>query len=663
MRWGLLCREAPARRRAMEAIPRRTRGMRKTRPAAARRAPTWRRRASLEALRVQLSGKHLERLDAVVGDAGQERPGQEREPSSLERREVPVRRHLPEPGLQTWSLRIRGDQQLRVPGEELLFGRRGVADKARFGSDVDRAGVIAQVLERRLGTGGEWIGAHCQNADRPCTAELPGQLGYPLLGAADQLPGALGMAEGAADDVDVRVDVLERFEAIDDEQRHAGAAQQGQRGRLGVARGQNEIRAEGDHALRVAALQLGIGGGLGRGQAEGWVAAEVAEGGDLRRVGEGEQELVGANGLADDPSRRPGGRRRGNQRREKEAPDHGTLPPRQSARVRRRAHSTTCSVAPRKSPVSPPARRRNRTAHAAAVTAATTSRPASTLPSIRYAAKALPKSSATQPLATATCKPPAPAIGALLAPSGDTEGKSAIIHTGGSRASDCVSTSASGAALARAERRATRRRSAMQRAAAPKLPMRLSRRMTNSLSRSVAPPSASAVSARPSSWNAPVSSIPAETARAAATTVPARAESIITAARAAPSTAPTRGKCAELQRSSSGLKGNPPTGSRVRKPKAAGRPRSAVIMRRSPVPRPRRRSPCGNGGRRHDRGGKAQAMRRWPRRGGAGGRGEASLPAPPAHADGRAQWNGERTGMMVASRAPTAPAPARPRRR
>src|ERR1700682_652675 len=107
MRWGLLCREAPARRPATEAALRRRRGMRKTRPAAARRAPTWRRLASLEPLRVQLTGKRLERLDAVVGDAGQERPGQEHEPSSLERGEVPVGGHLPEPALQTRPLRVR----------------------------------------------------------------------------------------------------------------------------------------------------------------------------------------------------------------------------------------------------------------------------------------------------------------------------------------------------------------------------------------------------------------------------------------------------------------------------------------------------------------------------------------------------------------------------
>src|SRR6266436_1229997 len=105
---------------------------------------------------MQVSSERLERRDAVVGDAGEERPGQEHEAAGPEGRKVLVRRHLPEPRLELWSLRIRGDQQLWVPGEELFIGRGSMADQASFGGHVDRARVIAQVLEGRLRAGGEW---------------------------------------------------------------------------------------------------------------------------------------------------------------------------------------------------------------------------------------------------------------------------------------------------------------------------------------------------------------------------------------------------------------------------------------------------------------------------------------------------------------------------
>src|SRR6266481_8012868 len=162
---------------------------------------------------------------------------------------------------------------------------------------------------------------------------------------------------------------------------------------------------------------------------------------------------------------------------------HRTPPPRQSASVSSSAHSTTCSVAPRKSPVSPPARRMKRTPHTTAVRPATASRPTSSLQSRIPARPTAPKSRAIQPLATVTWAAPAPTTPLVLAPPGETEGKIAIIHTGGSRASACVSKRASGANPASAARSATRSRSAMQSAAAPKLPIRLSRRITNSFSR------------------------------------------------------------------------------------------------------------------------------------------------------------------------------------
>jgi len=137
-----------------------------------------------------------------------------------------------------------------------------------------------------------------------------------------------------------------------------------------------------------------------------------------------------------------------------------------------------CSVAPRKSPVSPPARRRKRTAQAAAVRRRPRAGPRAVFP--RSDRREGAAEEQRHPAArNRHCEGPAPAIAELLAPSGDTEGKSAIIHTGGSRASDCVSTSASGAAPASAERR-RREEGGHAEAAAPKLPMRLSRRMTNS---------------------------------------------------------------------------------------------------------------------------------------------------------------------------------------
>src|SRR5438552_5110980 len=108
---------------------------------------------------------------------------------------------------------------------------------------------------------------------------------------------------------------------------------------------------------------------------------------------------------------------------------HRRSPPCQSTSVRSRVHSRACSVAPRKSPVSPPARRTKRMPQMTAVSVATATRPASTPQSRNFPATAPPKRRATQPLATATCEPPARAMLLLFAPSGDTEGKSAILQT------------------------------------------------------------------------------------------------------------------------------------------------------------------------------------------------------------------------------------------
>jgi hypothetical protein len=80
-------------------------------------------------------------------------------------------------------------------------------------------------------------------------------------------------------------------------------------------------------------------------------------------------------------------------------------------------------------------------------------------------------------------------------------------------------------------------------ASAPKLPMRLSRMISNLRSGVRPPPKPSAVSARPSSCSPPVSRIAAATVQTAATAAgsPRLRAAQNTAAASAPSTAPTTG--------------------------------------------------------------------------------------------------------------------------
>src|SRR2546430_3520061 len=139
-----------------------------------------------------------------------------------------------------------------------------------------------------------------------------------------------------------------------------------------------------------------------------------------------------ARGQVEPPVTAVGDRDRGMPCAQEEA--HRTPLPHQRASVSRRVHSTTCSVAPRKSPVNPPSRRIKRMPHATAVRPATASRPTSKLHSRNPVTAAPPKSSAIQPPATAPSAPPARTTPPLLPPSRATEGQIAPRHTRGRRA-------------------------------------------------------------------------------------------------------------------------------------------------------------------------------------------------------------------------------------
>ena len=96
-------------------------------------------------------------------------------------------------------------------------------------------------------------------------------------------------------------------------------------------------------------------------------------------------------------------------------------------------------------------------------------------------------------------------------------------------------------------------------ARAPKAPTRESFMMTSARSRSLLPPRPSATSARPSSWNAPVSRTPSTVPSTATTSgaIGAAGNSANSAALAIamvpPTSHPTPGKCAALARNIAGL--------------------------------------------------------------------------------------------------------------
>jgi len=222
--------------------------------------------------------------------------------------------------------------------------------------------------------------------------------------------------------------------------------------------------------------------------------------------------------------------------------------------------------------------------------------------------------------------------------------RSASSTPAGSRASDCVSTSA-----AARRWRAGRGGDAKKRPC--EAPREASMRCPEDDEHLVAIGSAAqrvGVSARPPRGR-PGEDIPAETASVAATTVPAQRRAHHGGESSA-DTAPTRESAPELQRSSSGLRGTAHR-SRVR----SQRPRQATKrVHHAPFRYPGEAKVAMRNGGEQDR----EETRKQCAAGLAeaeGGRRRLAS-TPPAHADGRAQWNGERTGTMVASRAPTAPA-------
>jgi hypothetical protein len=156
-----------------------------------------------------------------------------------------------------------------------------------------------------------------------------------------------------------------------------------------------------------------------------------------------------------------------------------------------------------------------------------------------------------------------------------TYGSAAICQTGAARAAEHTTGNAHAASGPRRARSAARPPMESTSAHAPNTPMRLSFRMSRIFSRSKAPPSASDVSASPSSWKAPVRSSDAPTAPSAAKAPPSGSSARLTHPARPPRTSPTSGKCAGAHRQSSSEYGKPPTGSRVRKTNAARAPRSA----------------------------------------------------------------------------------------
>ena len=112
-------------------------------------------------------------------------------------------------------------------------------------------------------------------------------------------------------------------------------------------------------------------------------------------------------------------------------------------------------------------------------------------------------------------------------------------------------------------------------AMAPKAPTRESFMINRARSRPSAPPRPSATSARPSSWNAPVSNTPAAVPKTATTkgasgvSGSSSSSSQLRPASRPPTSQPTPGKCPALARSMSGLKpthsaSGPVTGMRVK---------------------------------------------------------------------------------------------------
>ena len=191
-----------------------------------------------------------------------------------------------------------GHEHLYVPDQQPFRGRGGVPLQARLGGHVQGARVVAEVLEGGACSRCEGIEAGAEHTHRPHTLQ-PRSQGLDPAPALDNegfSPGLL--AQFAPEDAEACVDILQGVEAIQHHQPNLGPPEQGQGLGAGETGGQHQVRSEAQHTLRVAVLDGGEPLRLNGHRTEPRILSDVAEGRDLARVRQGQQQFVHPHRLA-----------------------------------------------------------------------------------------------------------------------------------------------------------------------------------------------------------------------------------------------------------------------------------------------------------------------------------------------------------------------------
>ena len=175
--------------------------------------------------------------------------------------------------------------------------------QARLGGYVEGPRVIAEVLEGGAGAGGEGVAPGAEDTRGPHTLQTCGQGLHATLALGDESLSAGLLTQFATQNSQARVDILQTFEAVQHHQAHTGPSQQGEGLGAGEAGGQHQVGAEAQDAFGIAVLDGGVGLGFGGHGAEVRVPGDVAEGRDLTRIRQGQQQLIRAHGLAYHPLR------------------------------------------------------------------------------------------------------------------------------------------------------------------------------------------------------------------------------------------------------------------------------------------------------------------------------------------------------------------------
>jgi len=165
--------------------------------------------------------------------------------------------------------------------------------------------MVAEILEGGARARREGVEPHRQHTHGFHALELLAQGCHPPPPLGDQLLGAGRPPQGFPNAACVRIEILQRLELLDEQNVHLGAPEQVQDLRLRVGGSQHQIRLVAQDVFRLAVGEAKDLPGLLKGRAVALVPGQVAQGRDLPRRRQGQEQIVGAHRLRDHALRRP----------------------------------------------------------------------------------------------------------------------------------------------------------------------------------------------------------------------------------------------------------------------------------------------------------------------------------------------------------------------